>query len=94
MSVGHAARVLEEAGIATVCVYIRSFRHQAHLLKPPRTLVTQHILGRTIGAPGDVERQGNVVRAALELLDTAKSPGTVLELNEPYRSAPTSVAGQ
>ena len=94
MSVGHAARVLEEAGIATVCVYIRSFRHQAHLLKPPRTLVTQHILGRTIGAPGDIERQRDVVRAALELLDTAKSPGTILELDKPYRSAPASMAAR
>ncbi len=60
--------MLEEAGISTVCVYIRAFRHHAYLLKPPRTLVTQHILGRTVGAPGDAERQRAVVRAALPWL--------------------------
>ncbi len=84
---GHTARVLEEAGIPTVCVYIRAFRHHAYLLKPPRTLITQHILGRTVGAPGDAERQRAVVRAALGLLESAQSPGTVLEFSELYRSA-------
>ena len=79
--------MLEEAGISTVCVYIRAFRHHAYLLKLPRTLITQHILGRTVGAPGDVERQRAVVRAALGLLETAQSPGAVLEFPEPYRSA-------
>ena len=64
------------------------------MLKPPRTLVTQHILGRTIGAPGDIERQRDVVRAALELLDTAKSPGPILELDKPYRSAPASITAR
>ena len=79
--------MLEQAGIATVCVFIRAFRHQAYLLKPPRTLITQHILGRTVGAPGDVERQRRVVGAALRLLETAHSPGAVEELHESYRSA-------
>lgn len=92
MSVGHTARVLEQAGISTVCVYIRAFRHQAHWLKLPRTLVTQHILGRTVGAPGDVERQRAVTLAALRLLETAPAPATVAEFPEPYRSAPAIVA--
>jgi len=86
VSVGHTDRVLEEAGITTVCVFIRAFRHQAELLKPPRSLITRHILGRTIGAPGDAERQRQVVRTALGLLDTARSPGTIEEFNEPFRS--------
>jgi len=79
VSVGHTARVLEETGISTVCVYIRAFGHQAYLLKPPRTLITSHILGRTVGAPGDDERQRQVVRAALRLVETATEPGTVAE---------------
>ena len=73
-----------------MCIYIRAFGHQAHLLRPPRTLITQHILGRTIGAPGDVERQAKVVRRALQLLETAKSRGAILELRDPYRSAPAT----
>jgi hypothetical protein len=79
VSVGHTARVIEEAGIPTVCVYIRAFRHEAEALKPPRTLITRHILGRTIGAPGDADGQRRVVRAALRLLETADAPGTIAE---------------
>ena len=89
MSVGHTARIFEEAGIATVCVYIRAFAHQARLIKPPRVLVTRHILGRTVGAPGDVDRQTEVVAAALDLLATATEPNTIRELTEEYRTAPT-----
>ena len=87
MSVGHTARVLEEVGISTVCIYIRSFMHHAHFLKLPRALITQHFLGRTIGAPHDDEGQREVVRAALRLLEDARSPGTVVELQAPYRPA-------
>lgn len=82
MSVGHTARVLEEAGIPTVCVFIRAFRHHAYNLKVPRVLITQHMLGRTIGSPGDIETQRHVVKSALELLETAKTANTVLDLEE------------
>ena len=81
------ARTLEAAGLPTVAVYIRAFRHQARLLRPPRTLITPHILGRTIGAPGDVGRQREVVRAAVRLLDTAKVAGTIEDIPGPYRPA-------
>ena len=59
--------------------------HQAHLLSLPRALITQHILGRTVGAPHDDKGQREVVRAALRLLEDAQSPGTVVELQAPYR---------
>lgn len=42
-------------------------------------------MGRPLGAPGDVATQQRVIRAALELLETATHGGTVLELEEPYR---------
>jgi hypothetical protein len=80
---------MEEVGISTVCVFIRAFRHQAELLKPPRTLVTRHILGRTVGAPGDSARQRLVVEKSLGLLETATSPGTIVDMSEPYRSPPS-----
>ncbi|MBI4310723.1 MAG: hypothetical protein HY681_02985 [Chloroflexi bacterium] len=72
--------MIEGTGIPTVCIYIRAFRHQAGWLKPPRTLLTPHLLGRTVGPPGDAARQREVVRAALRLLETATEPGTVVEL--------------
>jgi hypothetical protein len=80
VSVGHAARVLEEAGISTVAIYIRAFRHHAVSLNIPRTVVTRRLLGRTVGTPGDADGQRLVVREALRLLETAESPGTIMEL--------------
>ncbi|RMF92097.1 MAG: hypothetical protein D6736_04070 [Nitrospinota bacterium] len=85
MSVGHAARVIEEAGIPTVVVLIRAFRHLAEEMKIPRTLVTRHLMGRPLGAPGDAERQRQVILAALRLLEEAKEGGTIVELPDPYR---------
>ena len=89
MSVGHTARTLEAAGISTVSVYIRAFLHHAGNLNLPRTLATPHILGRTIGAPGDVRRQREVVKASLRMLETATEPGAVEELPAPYRPVRT-----
>ena len=82
MSVGHTARVLEEAGIPSVCIYIRAFRHHAENLKPARTLVTKHLLGRTVGSPGDADGQRKVVEAALGLLETATEGPTIEEFSD------------
>lgn len=80
VSVGHTARVLEEAGISTIVIYIRAFRHQAVNLKVPRVVVTPNILGRTVGKVGDAEGQRRVIREAFRLLETAEAPGTIVEL--------------
>lgn len=79
MSVGHVARAIEEAGIPTVAVFIRAFRHVAEAMTVPRVLVTPHLMGRTVGPPGARRRQREVVEAALSLLGTATAPGTVME---------------
>lgn len=88
MSVGHAARVFEQAGLPTVTVMVRVFRPRAETMRLPRTLVTRHIMGRPLGAPHDTERQMAVLRAALNLLEGATSGGVIEELPEPYRTAP------
>ena len=85
---GHVARVVEEAGIPTVVVMIRAFRHRAKEMKLPRTVVTRHMMGRPLGAPGDVKRQRGIILAALELLENAKEGGTIVELPESYRLRP------
>jgi len=54
-----------------VSVFIRAFEHRAVQLQVPRTLVTPHLMGRTIGPVGDRARQRAVVDAALELLEEA-----------------------
>jgi hypothetical protein len=71
VTVGHVARAIETIGIPTVCVYIEAFRPDAELLKPARTLVTPHVMGRPLGLPHRREQQMAVIRAALHLLETA-----------------------
>jgi hypothetical protein len=59
-----------------VCVAVEAFRHRMEELGVPRTLVTPHLMGRTVGPVGDRERQRAVVVAALDLLESASEPGT------------------
>jgi len=85
VSVGHIARLLEASGIATVIIGIRAFRPSLEAMTSPRALITPHLMGRTLGAPGDRDRQRAVVAAALDLLETASQPGTLAELPGVYR---------
>ncbi len=62
---------MEEAGIPTVSIYVRAFRHVVEEMKLPRAVVVKHPMGRPLGAPGDAERHTEVVDAALDLLATA-----------------------
>ena len=62
-------------------MFVQAFRHKAVELKVPRTLVTPHLMGRTIGPAHDRGRQREVVTAALELLEDARSPGTIVDLD-------------
>ncbi len=84
MSVGHIARLLEEAGIATVVIAARPFKPRLIPMSLPRLLLTPHPMGRVLGAAGDVERQREVLLAALELLENAEA-GQVVEMSGRYR---------
>ena len=86
MSVGHVARLLEAAGIATVIIAVRAFRDQSQKMTLPRVITTPHLLGRTLGAPGDRKRQRDSILAALNLLETAKQAGTILDLPGTYQA--------
>ena len=85
MSVGHLARLLEEAGISTVIIAARAFRPRMEIMSLPRLLLTPHLMGRPIGAPGDAPRQREVILEALGLLNGAKSVGTIVEMPGEYR---------
>lgn len=52
----------------------------------PRTLVTPHLMGRTIGPVGDHPRQRAVVAAALDLLESATEPGTTVTFDTTGRA--------
>ncbi|MDT8341182.1 MAG: hypothetical protein RQ751_06690, partial [Longimicrobiales bacterium] len=79
MSVGHVARGFEAAGIPTVSVMVRAFRHLAEGMKVPRTVITHHPMGRPMGAAGDAERQRAVLEDALRLAETATAGGALRE---------------
>jgi hypothetical protein len=76
---------MEEAGMPTVSVYVKSFGHIPELMGLSRSVITQHPIGRPLGAPGDGERQRAVINMALGLL--ANSDPTIVEFPEPYRLA-------
>lgn len=85
MSVGHVARAIEAVGIATVTVLVRAFRHIADNMQIPRVVVTRHPMGRPLGAPGDRDRQRQVILAALRLLAEPRAGISIVELPETYR---------
>ena len=63
---------------------IRAFRPRMEVMSLPRVLVTPHLMGRTLGAPGDRDRQRATVLTALELLEEAEKGGTFVELAGSY----------
>lgn len=87
MSVGHVQRAVEAAGIPTAGIYISAFGHVPAQMSVARALITPHPLGRTLGAPGDNERQIAVLTAALELFQATDT--TIREWPTPYRPPAT-----
>jgi hypothetical protein len=51
----------------------------------PRTVLTRHPMGRTLGAVGDAEGQREVVEAALSLIENASGPPAVFQMKTPFR---------
>jgi D-proline reductase (dithiol) PrdB len=81
--VGLIARVLEEAGIATVCIIMR--REVAQNVKPPRALFVKFPFGAPLGPAGDVDTQRSVILEALSVLTTATEPGTIVDLPRAWK---------
>ncbi len=81
MSVGHVARFLEEAGIATVIVASQVFEKRMRMMTLPRVLLTPHLMGRPVGPVGNLKRQRETLLAAIGLLESARGAGTVARLS-------------
>ena len=71
--------------MATVAIFIEAFSHYAEGMLLPRTLVTPHPMGRPLGPPGANNRQFEVIEAALQLVETATGPGTLVRIGGQYR---------
>ena len=81
---GHVARLLEASGIPTVVIAVKIFLPRLAPMKIPRLVLTSHPFGRPLGAPGDRQKQREVIVAALRLLETATRGDSIVELPEPY----------
>jgi hypothetical protein len=69
------ARTLEATGLSTILVTPMPF--WAEKTGVPRTLAVEFPFGHTLGQPHDAAQQMRVIRQALEVLKTAKTPGTI-----------------
>jgi D-proline reductase (dithiol) PrdB len=77
---GLVARVVEEAGIATVVV--ATGRDLTRQVMPPRAVFVNFPMGNPFGRPGDVELQTRILEDALTLAASDCAPGTLVDL--PY----------
>ena len=84
VSVGHVARLLEDAGIPTVIIAVQAFAVRMRMMTLPRVLLTPHLMGRPLGPPGNEARQLETITAALKLLESATAAGTVETMSDGY----------
>ena len=76
------ARTLEAAGLSTVLVTNMPF--WAERAGAPRTLAVEFPLGQ----PRNAAQQMRVIRQALEVLETADTPGTIVHSEEAWPLPP------
>lgn len=81
---GLVCRLVEERGIATV--YVATGRDLAVQVKPPRTLFVNYPMGNNFGRANDPETQTRILRAALEMIDSA-SAGELIDYPVPWEGA-------
>jgi len=77
MSVGHVARALEEAKIATIIIAVKAFETRMRMMSLPRVLLTSELLGRPLGSPFEEKLQIRILNAALQLLEKADRNKTI-----------------
>ena len=56
-------------------------------VKPPRSVFVNHPMGNAFGAPGDSAMQLQVLRAALQLVQTAEQGGVLVDLPSEWRQS-------
>jgi hypothetical protein len=74
------ARTLEAAGLSTVLVTNMPFWSEK--IGTSRTLAVEFPFGHLLGMPGDAAQQMRVIRAALQVLETADKPGRTVHSAE------------
>lgn len=77
---GLVCRVVEESGIATVC--LSTAQDLTQQVRPPRSLFINFPMGNAFGKPFDVEMQTAILRHCLEMAGNCETPGELVNL--PY----------
>ena len=76
------ARSLEAAGLSTILVTNMPF--WAGRMGAPRSLAVEFPFAHTLGEAGDRQGQLRIIRQALEVLETAVEPGTIVHSPESW----------
>jgi hypothetical protein len=74
------ARTLEHAGLSTILV--TNMPYWAEKVGVPRALAIEFPFGHTLGQPHDASLQMRVIGEALQVLETAQVPGTIVHSPE------------
>ena len=82
---GLVAAELERQGIATVAIQL--LRNVAEHVRPPRALFVPFLHGYPLDAPDEIDRQHEVLEAALTLLEARAAQAPVLEDFSPSSGA-------
>ena len=80
---------MEQAGLSTVT--LSPIPDLTASVGAPRVAAIGHPLGRLFGQPGDAAGQRDVLRAALGVLETAETPGAVIDLPFEWPETPSRV---
>jgi hypothetical protein len=67
---------------------VTNMPYRAEKIGVPRTLAVEFPFGHILGQPHNIEQQMRVIGQALEVLETAEAPGTIVHSPEEW---PTSV---
>lgn len=74
--------MFESAGFSTVL--ITPMPYWAERIGVPRTLAVEFPFGHALGEPGNVAQQLRIIEQALDLLETAEAPGTIVHSPEQW----------
>jgi hypothetical protein len=74
------ARVFEAAGMTTIMV--TNMPYWAEKVGVPRALAVEFPFAHTLGRPHDRDQQMRVIRQALDVLEAADAPGTIVHSEE------------
>jgi len=78
------AKAIEAQGMSTVALVVAR-KEQAEREGTPRGLFVKFPFGAPLGPPGDTKTHWQVLRAALQLLETATCPLGIVDAGIPWR---------